>query len=96
MFDFLNPFHWLRTILGLILIFALLLIPGWKSVFAGKNFSQSTQMLTKNFFGTVGTATGISISYYKSWFQKEGYKKFQEFQQKALKNLEEKGGVPTK
>ncbi len=93
MFDFLSPFYWIKTILGLILTIALILLPGWKAIVSENGFSCLTQMLIKNFPGTFGTAVQISISYYKSWFEKEGQKKFKEFQEKALKNLEEKANI---
>lgn len=92
-FNALNPYHWLRTILSLILIFVLLLIPGWRAVFAGKTLQETMQALSKNFFGVLATATEISISYYKSWFEKEGQEKFQNFKEKSLKSLEEKSKV---
>jgi len=70
-FDYLNPLHWVRTILGAIFLILLILVPGWRTVFAQKTFSEGWQMLTSDFFGTLGKVISETSSYYKTWFQNE-------------------------
>lgn len=94
-FDVLNPFYWIRTTLGTILIVILILIPGWSAVFADKTFSESWEMLKSDFWGTIGEAFSEAFSYYKSWFQKEEtQEKIEEgkekAKQKAIEELEKK------
>lgn len=94
-FDYLNPFHWIKTILSVILILALILIPGWKVVFTDKSFFESLEMLADDFWNTVSKAFSEAFSYYRSWFQsdetqdkiEEGKDKAKE---KAIEELEKK------
>jgi len=90
-FNFLNPFHWVRSISGILVIFLLILIPGWTSIFADKTFSKSWEMITSDFFGTVGDATGEAFDYYKSWFEsEETQKEIDKQKQKAKDKAKEK------
>ena len=70
-FDYLNPLHWVRTILGIILLLVLILIPGLRAVFGDKTFSETFQMLTSDFATTVGKIFSEAFNYYKSWFEND-------------------------
>lgn len=88
-FDYLNPFHWIRTILGLILVIILILIPGWRAVFAQKTFSEAWQILTSDFWGTIAKVFSGASSYYKTWFQSEETQEtFKKTKGKAIEILE--------
>jgi hypothetical protein len=90
-FNLLNPFHWIRTILSIILVLILILIPGWSAIFAHKTLSEIGEMLSSNFWGTVGNAFSESFSYYKSWFQsEENQQKIEETKGKAIEIIEKK------
>lgn len=98
-FDFLNPFHWLRTIIGLLLIITILLIPGWKAIFGGKTIGEAWQIFLSNPIGYIGRAFQISFFYYLGIFQrsaKERYKEIQKnIEQQTLKFLKEQK-IPNK
>lgn len=88
-FDYLNPFHWIRTILGLFFIFLLILIPGWRTVFAQKTFSEAWKMLTSDFWGILSKVISEAFSYYKTWFQsKETQEKIKETKGAIIKIIE--------
>ena len=97
-FDYLNPLHWLRMILGIIVLFLLILIPGWRTVFAEKTFSEGWTMLTSDFFGTFGKVISAAFSYYANWFQSEETQvKIKETKGKVIETLEKRirGEKPT-
>lgn len=88
-FDYLNPFHWIRTILGLLVIFILILIPGWRVVFAQKTFSESWKMLTSDIWGILSKVISEAFSYYKNWFQsKETQTKIEKAKGAIIKIIE--------
>lgn len=99
LFDFLNPFHWIRTIIALILIIAILLIPGWKAIFGGKTIGEAWQVFISNPFGYIARAFQISFFYYLGLVQKsakERYKDIQKnIQEQTLKFLKEQR-IPSK
>jgi len=85
-------------ILGIIVLFLLILIPGWRTVFAQKTFSEGWQMLTSDFFGTFGKVISTAFSYYSSWFQSEETQaKIQNTKDKIIETLEKRirGEKPT-
>jgi len=92
-FDILNPFHWIRTIVGLILIITILLIPGWKAIFGGKTIGETWQIFKSNPIGYIVKAFQISFFYYLGIFQKSAnqrYKNIQkDIQEQTLKFLKE-------
>ncbi len=90
-FDILNPFHWIRTILSLILLFILILIPGWTAIFSDKTISEIGEMFSSDFWGTIGKAFSEAMDYYKSWFQsEENQQKIDQTKGKVIDVLKEK------
>lgn len=84
MFGLLNPINWLKMIISFILISLLLLIPGFKAVFADKTFSESLEIYKTDFWGTSEKIIVKSLDYYKSWFQKpETQEKIEEGKEKT-------------
>lgn len=90
-FDILNPFHWIRTILSIIVLLILILIPGWSAIFANKTVSEIGEMFSSNFWGTIGNAFSEAFSYYKSWFQsEENQQKLEENKEKLIDTIKNK------
>lgn len=84
MFGLLNPINWVKMIISFILISLLLLIPGFKAVFADKTFSESFEMYRTDFWGTSKEVIVESFDSYKSWFQKpENQEKIEEGKNKV-------------
>ena len=96
-FDLLSPKRWIESILGFILILALLFIPGWKAIFSEKTMSQAWQIFSSNPFGTIGKAARMSTYYYRGLFQDEAEIRFKQLQEEVkeetIKTLEEKAGT---
>lgn len=80
LFDFLNPFHWLRMIIILIVIIIILLIPGWKAIFGGKTIGEAWQVFLSNPLGYTGRAFQISFFYYLGIFQKNAKERYKDIQ----------------
>jgi len=90
-FNILNPFHWIRTILSFVLLFVLILIPGWSAIFTDKTIGEIGETFSSDFWGTIGNAFSAAIDYYKSWFQsKETQQKLEETKGKVLETIEKK------
>jgi uncharacterized membrane protein (DUF485 family) len=87
-FDILNPFHWLRSILSFVLVVAIILLPGWKVIFSNKTVGQGIGSIIKNPIGITITASKISVSYYSTWFSKQAANQFEKIKKDALKSLE--------
>ncbi len=95
-FDILNPFHWIRTILSIILVLILILIPGWSAIFANKTIGEIGEMFSSNFWGTIGEAFSETFFYYKSWFQnEENQQKLEETKGKLIDTIEKKASNNT-
>jgi len=95
-FDILNPFHWIRTILSIIVLLILILIPGWSAIFANKTVSEIGEMFSSNFWGTIGEAFSEAFFYYKSWFQnEENQQKLEETKGKLIDTIEKKASNNT-
>lgn len=88
LFDLLSPKKWIESILGTVLLCAIVLIPGWKVVFTEKNFTESVSTLTRHFPSTTKKSIEISYSYYRSLFNKETKKQFEELKKETIKALE--------
>ena len=99
-FSLLSPKRWIESILGTILIIALVLIPGWKTIFSQKTVKQSWQIFSSNPLGTITKSTQVSFYYYRSLVKKETKKQLEnlqkEVQKEVIKTLEEKSGIKTK
>ncbi|HPO75523.1 MAG TPA: hypothetical protein PLL80_02905 [Candidatus Pacearchaeota archaeon] len=90
-FDILNPFHWIKMILSLILLFILILIPGWTAIFSDKTISEIGEMFSSNFWKTIGDAFSLAMDYYKSWFQsEENQQKIEDTKGKIIDTFKEK------
>ena len=96
-FSLLSPKRWIESILGVILIIALVLIPGWKTIFSQKTVKQSWQIFSSNPLGTIGKSTQVSFYYYRSLVQKETKKQLENLQEQvkneATRILEEKSNI---
>lgn len=92
-FDLLSPKKWIESILGTALIFALVLIPGWKVVFTEKNFTESILTLVHHFPSTTKKSIQVSYAYYKGLVNKEAKKQFEKLKKETIKTLEEQSGV---
>lgn len=96
-FSLLSPKRWIESILGVILIIALVLIPGWKTIFSQKTVKQSWQIFSSNPLGTIGKSTQVSFYYYRSLVKKETKKQLENLQEQvkdeATRILEEKSNI---
>lgn len=66
-FDAINPFHWLKIILSIVLIIVLILLPGWIKLFSKKTFSEVGEMLSQKSAQTFASAWKMSLEFYKNW-----------------------------